>query len=163
MTACLRSIGAGLCLLAMALSWAVSAAAAEAAMSVDLPGGKHKAVRLRNLPAGAVMAVAVQSNGPIAISLLSEPEYRRFPDIQDPVFLGTVDRKLSFTVTIPAAGSFYLVLDNRRAQDARKVKFLIRAQRGRRTEAGRPDAAPKDGQPGSGTPQRPREGDVHRF
>jgi len=31
-------------------------------MSVDLPAGKHKAVRLRNLPQGASMGVAVQSS-----------------------------------------------------------------------------------------------------
>ena len=72
----------------------------------------------------------MQTSGPIAISLLSEVDYRRFPKVEDPVFLGTVERKLSFTVTIPATGTFYLVLDNRRAEDARKVKFVIRAQRG---------------------------------
>ena len=55
-------------------------------MSVDLPGGKHKAVRLRNLPMGAVMAVAVQTSGPIAISLLSEQDYRRFPKVEDRCF-----------------------------------------------------------------------------
>lgn len=149
MTACLRSLFVALCLLAVASYVAPGALAAEAAMSVDLPGGKHKAVRLRNLPKGAVMAVVVQTSGPIAISLLSEPEYRRFPKIEDPVFLGTVDRKLSFTVTIPDAGNFYLVLDNRRAQDARKVKFLIRAQRGRTPESGEPTPAPKEGEQGT--------------
>jgi hypothetical protein len=149
MTACLRSTCAALCLLAVALYVAPGALAAEAAMSVDLPSGRHKAVRLRNLPKGAVMAVVVQTSGPIAISLLSESEYRRFPKIEDPVFLGTVDRKLSFTVTIPDAGNFYLVLDNRRAQDARKVKFLIRAQRGRTPEGGEPEPAPKEGEQGT--------------
>lgn len=149
MTACLRSIGAVLCLLALALCASPGARAAEAAMSMDLPGGKHKAVRLRNLPKGAVMAVAVQTSGPIAISLLSESEYRRFPSIQDPVFLGTVDRKLSFTVTIPDAGNFYLVLDNRKAEDARKVKFLIRAQRGQRPEGTAPQPSLKQGEQGT--------------
>ncbi len=148
MTAGLRSSCVALCLLTLALGAAPAALAAEAAMSVDLPGGKHKAVRLRNLPKGAVMAVVVQTSGPIAISLLSEPEYRRFPKIEDPVFLGTVDRKLSFTVTIPDAGNFDLVLDNRRGQDARKVKFLIRAQRGRTPEDS-PAPDPKKGEQGT--------------
>jgi hypothetical protein len=149
MTACLRSICVALCLLALTPYAGPGVLAAEAAMSVDLPGGKHKAVRLRNLPKGAVMAVVVQTSGPIAISLLSEPEYRRFPKIQDPVFLGTVDRKLSFTVIIPDTGNFYLVLDNRRAQDARKVKFLIRAQRGRTPESDEPLSPPKEGEQGT--------------
>jgi hypothetical protein len=118
-------------------------------MSVDLPGGKHKAVRLRNLPKGAIMAVAVQTSGPIAISLISELDYRRFPKLEDPVFLGTVERKLSFTVTIPASGTFYLVLDNRRADEARKVKFLIRAQRGPSPEGTRPGPDPKKGELGT--------------
>jgi hypothetical protein len=124
-------------------------AAAEAAMSVELPGGKHKAVRLRNLPKGAVMAVAVQSSGPIAISLLSEQDYRRFPKVEDPVFLGTVERKLSFTITIPDTGNFYLVLDNRRAEDARKIKFLIRAQRGQPPAGTQPGPDPKKGELGT--------------
>jgi hypothetical protein len=146
----LRSVCVALCLLGIAVCTSPTpAAAAEAAMSVDLPGGKHKAVRLRNLPKGAIMAVAVQTSGPIAISLLSELDYRRFPKVQDPVFLGTVDRKLSFTVSIPAAGNFYLVLDNRRAQDARKVRFLIRAQRGQSPEGTQPDVTPKGGELGT--------------
>jgi hypothetical protein len=150
MNLCLRSVCLALCLLGSVLCASPGpAAAAEAAMSVDLPGGKHKAVRLRNLPKGAVMAVAVQTSGPIAISLLSELDYRRFPKVEDPVFLGTVDRKLSFTITIPATGNFYLVLDNRRAEDARKVKFLIRAQRGQSPEGIQPDAAPKKGELGT--------------
>jgi len=145
-----RSICLALCLFGIA--WCAStgpAAAARAAMSVELPGGKHKAVRLRNLPKGAIVAVAVQTSGAMEISLLSEQDYRRFPKAQDPVFLGTVDRKLSFTVTIPAAGNFYLVLDNRRAAEACKVKFVISAQRGRVPEGSQPDAAPKEGELGT--------------
>lgn len=150
MNAALRSVGFALCLLFIAVCASPApAAAAEAAMSVDLPGGKHKAVRLRNLPKGAIMAVAVQTSGPITISLLSERDYRRFPKVEDPVFLGTVERKLSFTVSIPAAGNFYLVLDNRRAEDARKVKFLIRAQRGQAPEGTQPGADPKKGELGT--------------
>ena len=143
--------------LAIALCWLIVAAsagplpavAAEAAMSVELPGGKHKAVRLRNLPKGAIMAVAVQTSGPIAVSLVSELDYRRFPKVEDPIFLGTVERKLSFTVTIPAAGTFYLVLDNRRADDARKVKLAIRAQRGPSPEGTQPGPDPKKGELGT--------------
>jgi hypothetical protein len=119
--------------------------AAEAAMSVQLPAGKWKSVRLRNLPKNAVMAVVVQASGAIAVGLLSEADYRRFPSVQDPVFLGAVDRRLSFTVTIPEAGNYYLVLDNRRSQELQKVKFLIRARRG----AG--NAAPEKGPPANRT------------
>jgi len=100
-------------------------------MTVQLPAQKWKAVRLRNLPKDAVMAVAVQSSSNIAIALLTETDYRRFPRVQEPVFVGSVTRSLSFTVVIPTAGNYYLVLDNRASSEERKVKFLIRAQRGR--------------------------------
>ena len=81
MTTCLRSMCAALCLVAVALCASPAARGAQAAMSVELPGGKHKTVRLRNLPKSAVMAVAVETSGPIAISLLSEPEYRLYDSL----------------------------------------------------------------------------------
>ena len=104
--------------------------AAEAAMSVQLPAGKWKSVRLRKLPKDAVMAIVVQTTGAIGVGLLSEVDFRRFPSVKDSVFAGSVERRLSFTVTIPEAGDYYLVLDNRRSQEQQKVKFLIRARRG---------------------------------
>jgi hypothetical protein len=114
------------------VAWLPSpAAAAEAALTVNLDAGRHKAVRLRNLPKDAVMAVGVQSTGRIAISLLSEADYRTFPKAAEPVFAGSVERTLSFQIVIPAAGNYYLVLDNRRGTEQRKVKLGIRAQRGR--------------------------------
>ena len=150
MTAPVRALAIALCWLIIAACAGLRpAVAAEAAMSVELPGGKHKAVRLRNLPKGAIMAVAVQTSGPIAISLLSESDYRRFPKVEDPVFLATVERKLSFTVTIPATGTFYLIMDNRRADDARKVKFVIRAQRGPSPEGTQPAPDSKKGEIGT--------------
>lgn len=142
-----------LLLLALSLGLLASAEpghAAEAAMSVELPAKKWKAVRLRNLPKNAVMAVAVQSSGSIAVSLLNETDYRRFPRVQDPVFLGTVSRSLSFTIVVPNAGNYYLVLDNRSSGEVQKVKFVIRAQRGR--------AAPPQKQvPPGGGESRPDE------
>lgn len=137
-------LSAALIALAWLHAWPAAAVAAEAAMTVSLQAGKWKSVRLRNLPRDAVMSVAVQSNGKIAVSLLSERDYRAFPNPQEPVFLGSVDRTLSFTITIPETGTYYLVLDNRQSADTRKVKFAIRAQRGARTPAPKP--APQPGQ-----------------
>jgi hypothetical protein len=115
-----------------------NARAAEAAMSVDIPAGQFKAVRMRNLPKDAIMAVAVQSTGQVVVSLLNELDARRFPKAQDPVFVGSLDQRLSFTVTIPAEGTYFLVLDNRQGAEARKVKFAIRAQRGASSPAPTP-------------------------
>jgi hypothetical protein len=120
-----------LAVLACASSLPSPAGAADAALTVNLEAGGHKAVRLRNLPKDAVMAVGVQSTGSIAISLLGEADYRTFPKAAEPVFAGSVERTLSFQIVIPAAGNYYLVLDNRRGGEACKVKLGIRAQRGR--------------------------------
>ena len=106
------------------------ARAAEAAMSVELPAGQWKTLKLRNLPQDAVMAVVVQATGRIAVMLVNEADFRRFPKAEDPVFMGTVEKRLSFTVTIPATGTYFMVFDNRQSATAQKVKFLIRAERG---------------------------------
>ena len=92
---------------------------------MNLEPARHKAVRLRNLPKDAVMAVGVQSTGRIAISLLSEADYKKFPKVSEPVFAGSVERTLSFQIVIPDAGNYYLVLDNRRGAGTMAVKFRI--------------------------------------
>ncbi len=106
-----------------------AAVAAEAAMSVEVPPGQYRSLRLRNLPKDAVLAVAVQTPDKLATSLVSELDYRRYPKPEDPVFVGTVDRHLSFTVTIPQTGHYFLVFDNRQGAAAQKVKFVVRAER----------------------------------
>ncbi len=120
--------------------------AAEAALTVSLAPGKFNAVRLRNLPKDAVVAVAVQASGKISVSLLSQRDYRAFPNPKAPVFVGSVERTLSFTITIPETGTYYLVLDNRHSADARQVKFAIRAERGKGTPRLEPAPEP-DTQP----------------
>ena len=107
-------------------------------MTVNIDGGKWKAVRLRNLPKDAVVAVAVQSTARIGASLLSERDYRAFPKPEEPVFAGSVDKTLSFTISIPETGNYYLVLDNRRSANASKVKLEIRARRGAKIPAPSP-------------------------
>lgn len=109
--------------------------AADAALSVTLEGGKFKALRLRNLPRDANVAVVVQASGKLAVSLLNESDYKTYPRASEPVFAGTVDRQLSFQIVIPDSGNYYLVLDNRQSTEARKVKLGIRAERGRSSPA----------------------------
>lgn len=135
--------------LALAIAVPTPARAADAALTVTLPAGKHKAIRMRNLPKDAVIAVAVRSDGKIGVGLLSQHDYRTYPRAREPVFVGTLERTLSFQVVIPAAGAYYLVLDNRQGAEVRKVKIGIRAQRGLATpdvpEEERDDAGPPQG------------------
>jgi len=73
--------------------------------------------------------VAIQVPDKLATALVSELDYRRYPKAEDPVFAGTVDKHLSFTVTIPQTGHYFLVFDNRQGASAQKVKFVVRAER----------------------------------
>jgi hypothetical protein len=107
-----------------------SASAADAAMTVEVPVGRFKSLRMRNLPKDAVVAVGIQTNGQLAVSVLNQQDYRKFPKSDEPVFVGSVDRKLSFTLTIPQLGDYFLVFDNRLGGEAQKVKFAIHAERG---------------------------------
>jgi hypothetical protein len=134
-----RTFLAGL-LAVCALTTPLSALAAEAAMTVDVPAGKWKALRLKSLPKDASLAVAVQSAASIGISLLKEEDFKRFPQPQEPVFMGASDRSLSFTVTIPDTGNYYLVFDNRRSSETQKVKFVVRAERGAARSGPQPPA-----------------------
>jgi hypothetical protein len=126
---------------------------AEAMMTVELPAGRFKAVRLRNLPKDAVMAVGIQSSGKLLVLLLNEQDAKRFPKPEEPVFAGSADRRLSFTVTIPAAGHYFLVLDNRQGSEPQKLKLAIKAERGRIQQPPQPGTPapllpPADGQKG---------------
>jgi hypothetical protein len=114
---------------ALALLSSVAALAAEAAMSVEVPPGQYRALRLRNLPKDVFVAVAIQVPDKLTTTLVSELDYRRYPKVEDPVFAGTVDKHLSFTVTIPQTGHYFLVFDNRQGASAQKVKFVVRAER----------------------------------
>src|SRR5947207_597242 len=100
-------------LLALLLALPICAHAAEAAMSVEVPAGQYRSLRMRNLPKDATLAVAIQAPDKLAASVVSEADYRHYPKPEDPVFVGTVDRRLSFTVTIPQSGHYFLVFDNR--------------------------------------------------
>ena len=99
-------------------------------LSLDVPPGKWKAVRLKDLPKDAVVAVAVESSGEISVVLLDSPGYGRFPTLERPLFLGQVEKTLSFSVSVPAADSYFLVFDNRSGQQTRALSVAVRAARG---------------------------------
>jgi hypothetical protein len=60
-----------------------------------------------------------------------QDELKRFPAAVNPLFQGTVERQLQFSVVIPAAGDYFVIFDNRRGKEAQKVRILIRAERPR--------------------------------
>ncbi len=103
------------------------AQAAKAQVNSKVPAGKWKAVRLKNLPEGASLSVRVATNGSLVVILVHESELKRYPSPISPAFQGTLDRTLSFSVVIPDSGDYYIIFDNRRGADERRVRILIQA------------------------------------
>jgi hypothetical protein len=130
------------------LAWALALPgapgfAADAALNAEVPAERWKALRLKGLPKDASVAVRVETSGPIIIIFLHQDELKRFPDVARPAFVGTAERRLSFRVTVPVAGTYYVILDNRKGAAMRDVRLLIRA-----LPARRPEAKPPRKQPG---------------
>ena len=128
-------------LAALLLFLAGPAAAAEAGLAVQVPAGESKSIRLRNLPLGAVLIVRVIASGKLPVALVSATELRS--STPRALFRAVIDRKLSFKVTIPESGDYFLVLNNRRGAEALDVETDIRAERGRVKPAPPPDYSPR--------------------
>ena len=78
---CVKSILATVALTLCLSTFGVStqAASGPVRLNVDVPSGKWKGVRLRNLPKDAVVAVEVQSSGEILVVLVDSGDYLRYP------------------------------------------------------------------------------------
>lgn len=108
--------------------WASSTSAnGLVSLNVDIPPGKWKGIRLRNLPKDAVVAVQVESSGKLVVALMDSKTYRHFSETSRPLFVGQVEKRLSFSVIIPATDHYFVVLNNRSGQEPRAVKITIRA------------------------------------
>ena len=122
--------------LLVALTTTASVAnAAQAQVNSKVPAGKWKAVRLKNLPEGASLSVKVAASGSLVVILVHEAELKRYPNSVSPAFQGTLERTLSFSVVIPEAGNYYIIFDNRRGVDERRVRVLIQARAPPKTQS----------------------------
>jgi hypothetical protein len=107
-------------------------AAADAAVSLEVPAGKAKNVRLRNLPAGAAMAIRIVSSGKLLVAVVSAKQLRSPEAGSAPLFRAVVERRLAFKVVVPEGGDYFLLLSNRGGADALEVQAEIRVERGER-------------------------------
>jgi hypothetical protein len=115
--------------------WVAAAAfAAEAELSAEVPAEKWRALRLKGLTQGASLRVRVETSGPIRVILARENEVQRFPKGLKATFSGTAERSLSFSVSIPAAGTYYVILDNRKGDALREVRLYVEALPARRPQ-----------------------------
>jgi hypothetical protein len=119
------------------------AGAAQAMLSTEVPPSKWKAVRLKNLPKDTSIKIRVESSASISVILVHQEELKRFPAAANPEFQGSTDKNLAFSVQLSRAGDYYVILDNRRNAEARKVRILIRAER--KPAEGRPAAPAESG------------------
>lgn len=112
---------------------APDALAAQVTVNADVPAAKWKAIRLKNLPEGAKVAIQAEalSGGPLDVIFVHRDELKRFPAAVNPEFQGSIERKLSFSLTISRQGDYYVILDNRQGSEPRKARLVIRAERPR--------------------------------
>ncbi|MBI1397380.1 MAG: hypothetical protein GC151_15520 [Betaproteobacteria bacterium] len=118
---------------------------AQARLTTTVPAGQHKTVRLRNVPADTRIAIAIQASARIVVSVLGAADAARYPAVREPVFSAPVQRAMSFAVTVPSAGTYYVVFDNARGDEPSKVQFLMQASRQGSAPVPRAPREPGDG------------------
>lgn len=109
----------------------VEAIKGPVAVNVDVAPGKWKAVRLKSLPKDAIIALEVKCDDEITVTVIGSGDYLKFPNTHRPIFVGRVQKKLSFSLTIPESGHYYVVLDNRSGLQQQAVKVTVTAARGK--------------------------------
>jgi hypothetical protein len=114
------------------LAFPGAALPAKGTFTAEVPPGKWKAVRVKDLPAAAIVSVVAVTSGPIGVAFLDEADQRSFPSVRQALFQGHVEQKLSFSVTIPQAGNYYVLFDNREGAEARRITVTIEGKRGDR-------------------------------
>ena len=122
-------------LLALGAAAPHPAAAAAAQVTFEVPQGKTKSMRLRNLASGMVMSIALRANGSLLVALVGAHELKASPKNPETLFRGAVERAMSFQVSIPRSGDYYLVLNNRRGSEPLKVQVTIRTERAKKPAA----------------------------
>ena len=125
------------------LGGAPRAKAATAQVTLEVPAGKLKSVRLRHLPRGAQLAFAISSNGRLGIALVSKTQLESGK--AKALFRASFAHKFSFKVAIPASDDYYLVLDNRRGERAITVTATVEAEAGKKNEKAPEAPSPPDG------------------
>ncbi len=113
----------------LVLALASQAVCAEFNSTVEVPGGRLKSLRLRNLPEGAVVGVDVRTSGEIGVAFVRAKDPKEPPARVPPLFAARLERRLTFSVTIPSTGNYYVVFDNRKKEEPRTVTVRVRAAR----------------------------------
>jgi hypothetical protein len=98
-------------------------------VTIEVPPGQSKSIRMRGLPAGTVVAVRIVTSGRLLVALVGMKQLKEPKPDSKPLFRGLVQDKLSFRVTISATDDYLLVLNNRAGRETLSVEAEIRAVR----------------------------------
>lgn len=139
------ALGAAL-LLAREPAWAAN----TVQLAAVVPAGKTKTVRLRRLPLEAVIAVRVRSDGNLQVALVSGAQLKS--SRPQALFRGALERTLTFQVVVPAAGDYYLVLDNRGGKQPVKTQTTISANKPPSGSSSPGSSSPGSPSPGPSSP-----------
>lgn len=97
-------------------------------LTVQVPPATWKTARLKRLVEGATLSVTVRGRGAVDISILDLNDYQSYPEATRPLFKGRSYDNLSFSVTIPESGNYYLVLDNKEQKNSVDLQLQIHAE-----------------------------------
>jgi hypothetical protein len=99
----------------------------SASVRGEVNAGKWKGLRLRNLPQGARLAIAVSTNAEVGVLLMDQSAYRHLPATKEALFQGKTSDRITFSIIVPHTGHYYVVIDNRDGKTSRKFTIAIRA------------------------------------
>jgi hypothetical protein len=102
------------------------AQARSSSFRLEIPAGRFKVARLRSLPQGR-LHVDVTTSGPVQLLVFDQEAYRRFPSDEAPLFRGRAADRLGFSIRVPRAGDYFLVLDNRAGARTRQISVNVKA------------------------------------
>ena len=96
-------------------------------LGVTVPESTSATVRMMNLSKGTRLAFAMEAEQALWVVFLDEENFKRYPNGATALITARLAPSLSFGVQVPAAGNYYLVLDNREQSAPNRVKMQLRA------------------------------------
>ena len=105
------------------------AAPKVAYFTVNVPPKQFKALKIKRLPQNAYIGVEVESSQPLSIAFVDTADYINLPNPKRPLMVSKVDKRLTFSVTIPTSGDYFVVLVNLSEASAADARIKVQAQR----------------------------------
>lgn len=115
--------------LVLMLCAATPAAAKEqtAHLNTQVAAGEVQVTRLRDLPDGAYVRVVVEIDGKASVMLLDEQNVTLPRSARKPLVSGETSDRMSLAARIPAAGNYYVLVDNESGTTERQYSLAITA------------------------------------